>query len=301
MRSIPGLLKPELRRSEADLAKDSAALMQAKADLERDQARAENAAVEKRRYERLVEKGVVSREQSDQTRTDADALAAAVRADLATIDSASEAIRADHAAIDQARIQLGYCTIYSPIDGRTGNLMVQPGNIVKANDIAMVVLNQVRPIDADFSVPEQFLPEIRRYMSAGPIKVEVKPQNDISSQGTLTFIDNAVDSSTGTIGLKAIFQNSEERLWPGQFINVLITLSSQPDAVVVPNDAIQSGQDGFYVFVVKPDLTAVARSIKKGRMVGNETVIEEGLKPGEKVVIDGQLQLVSGAKVQLEQ
>jgi multidrug efflux system membrane fusion protein len=297
----PRPFEADLRRNQANLAKDNAALIEAKANLSRDKAQAENASVERHRYDQLVEKGVATKEQADEMKTNAAALAAGVHADQAAIDSAAEAIRADHAAVDQAQIQLGYCKIYSPIDGRAGALMVDQGNIVKANDIPMVVINQIKPIYADFAIPEQYMPEIRQYMSTGRIKVEVVPQNEAPSTGALTFIDNAVDVATGTIKLKATFQNDRERLWPGQFVSVVLTLSSQPNAIVVPNEAIQSGQEGAYVYVVKPDLTVESRPVKQGRVVGSVTVVEEGLHPGDRVVTDGQLRLVSGAKIQIKE
>jgi len=296
----PRSFEADLQSSEANLARDNAALMEAKANLERDSAQAENASVQKNRYRLLVEKGVATKEQADQMNTNAEAAAAAVRADQAAINSAGEAIRADRAAIEQAKIQLGYCKIYSPIDGRAGALMVDQGNIVKANDAAMVVINQVQPIYADFAVPEQYLPEIRRYMSAGKLKVEALPQNDISSEGFLSFVDNTVDSVTGTIKLKATFRNAAERLWPGQFVNVAVTLVTRPNAIVVPNEAVQSGQEGSFVYVVKPDLTVEARPIKEGEVAGDETVVVSGLRPGEKVVTDGQLQLVPGARIEVK-
>ena len=296
----PRPFEADLQSREANLARDNAALMQAKANLERDSAQAENASVQKNRYRLLVEKGVATKEQADQMNTNAEAAAAAVRADQAALNSAGEAIRADRAAIEQAKIQLGYCKIYSPIDGRTGALMVDRGNIVKANDAAMVVIHQVQPIYADFAVPEQYLPEIRRYMSVGKLRVEVLPQNEISSEGFLSFVDNAVDSVTGTIKLKATFRNAAERLWPGQFVSVVMTLSAQPNAVVVPNEAVQSGQEGSFVYVVKPDLTVEVRPIKEGRVVGDETVVASGLQPGDRVVTDGQLQLVPGARIEIK-
>jgi multidrug efflux system membrane fusion protein len=296
----PRPFEADLARNEANLARDSAALREAKANLVKDSAQAENAEVEKKRYDLLVEKGVAPKEQSDQMRTNAEAAAAAVHADQAAVDSANEAIRADRAAVDQAKVQLSYCKIYSPIDGRAGALMIDRGNIVKANDVPMVIINQIQPIYADFAVPEQYLPEIRRYLSRGRIKVEAVSHGNVSSEGTLTFIDNTVDSATGTIKLKATFANADEQLWPGQFVNIVINLSSHSNAVVAPNQAIQSGQEGSYVYVVEPDMTVVSRPIKLGRVVGDETIIESGLKPGEKVVTDGQLRLVPGASVQIK-
>ena len=301
---------------EADLAKNIALVKQAEANLERDMAQAENAKVEAKRYESLIEKQVVSRQQYDQFRTNAEALEATVRADKAAKESAEAAVRsskaalenvraavrADQAAVENAKIQLGYCFIRSPMDGRTGNLLVKRGNVVKANDIDLVTINQINPIYAAFSVPEQSLPEIKKYMARGPLKVEAHLSNDPTSteQGVLTFIDNTVDKTTGTILLKATFANKERWLWPGQFVNVVLTLTTQPDAIIIPSQAVQTGQDGQYVFVVKPDLTVESRPITVGRTLTDETVVEKGLKPDERIVTDGQLRLFPGAKVEIK-
>ena len=300
---------------EADLAKNIALVKQAEANLERDVAQAENAKVEAKRYESLIEKQVVSRQQYDQFRTNAEALEATVRADKAAkesaeaavrsskaaLENARAAVRADQAAVENAKIQLGYCFIRSPMDGRTGNLLVKRGNVVKANDIDLVSINQISPIYAAFSVPEQNLAEIKKYMAGGPLKVEAYLSNDTSGteQGVLTFIDNTVDKTTGTILLKATFANKGRWLWPGQFVNVVLTLTTQPDAIIIPSQAVQTGQDGQYVFVVKPDLTVELRPVVVNRTLNNESIIEKGLKDGEKVVTDGQLQLVPGAKVEV--
>jgi membrane fusion protein, multidrug efflux system len=301
---------------EADLARNTALVKQAEANLERDMAQAENAKVEAKRYEMLIEKQVVSRQQYDQFRTNAEALEATVRADRAAKDSAEAtvrsskaamenakaAVRADQAAVDNARVQLSYCFIRSPMEGRTGNLLVQRGNVVKANDINQLTINQVNPIYIAFSVPEQNLTEIKKYMAGGSLRVEALSPNDTGAaeQGVLTFIDNAVDKTTGTILLKGTFANKERRLWPGQFVNVVLTLTTQPNAIIVPSQAIQTGQEGQYVFVVKPDLTVELRPVVVSRTINNESIIEKGLHDGEKVVTDGQLQLVPGAKVEVK-
>ena len=300
---------------EADLAKNIALVKQAEANLERDVAQAENAKVEAKRYESLIERQVVSRQQYDQFRTNAEALEATVRADKAAkesaeaavrsskaaLENARAAVRADQAAVENAKIQLGYCFIRSPMDGRTGNLLVKRGNVVKANDIDLVSINQISPIYVAFSVPEQNLAEIKKYMAGGPLKVEAYLSNDTSGteQGVLTFIDNTVDKITGTILLKATFANKGKWLWPGQFVNVVLTLTTQPDAIIIPSQAVQTGQEGQYVFVVKPDLTVELRPVVVNRTLNNESIIEKGLKDGEKVVTDGQLQLVPGAKVEV--
>jgi len=294
----------DLRRTEANLARDTAQLKQAEANLARDLAQSKNAELERRRYQQLLEKGVAAPEQSDAARTTAEALVASVEADRAAIENAREAIRADQAAVDNAKIQLGYCEIRSPIDGRTGGLLVKAGNLVKANDTpALVVINQVSPIFVTFSVPERVLQEIREYMSARKLKIQaVLPGEDQRPvEGVLTFVDNAVDSNTGTIRLKGTFANQDRRLWPGQFVNVTLTLASQPGAVVAPAEAVQTGQNGTFVFVVKPDMTVESRPVTVGRTVGQEAVILKGLQPGEKVVTDGQIRLMSGSTVQIKE
>jgi multidrug efflux system membrane fusion protein len=264
-----------------------AALKQAEANLERDLAWAKNAQEDARRYEFLIQKGVVARQQYEKFRTDADALEATVLA--------------DRAAVENAKIQLGYCSIYSPIEGRTGSIIVQQGNIIKAEDINLVVINQIIPIYVAISIPEQFLPEIKKYMASGKLQVEaIVPMNEERvERGVVTFVDNAVDISTGTIRLKGTFANREKRLWPGQFVNLVLTLTTEPNAIVVPSQAIQTGQEGQYVFVVKQDLTVESRPVVAGRTVNGETVVQKGLRADEKVVTDGQLRLYPGAKVEI--
>jgi len=265
-----------------------AALKQAEANLQRDTAQAKHAREDALRYESLIQKGVVPQQQYDKFRTDADALEATVIA--------------DRAAVENAKIQLGYCSIRSPIDGRTGSLIVHQGNHIKAEDINLVVINQIIPIDVTFSVPEQFLSEIKKYMASGKIQVEaLVPMNEERPEkGVITFIDNAVDTNTGTIRLKGTFGNHDKKLWPGQFVNVVLTLTTEPNAIVVPSQAIQTGQEGQYVFVVKQDLTVESRPVVIGRTVDTETVVQKGLNRDEKVVTDGQLLLYPGARVEIK-
>lgn len=265
-----------------------ATLSQLEANLARNEAELRNAESQAGRAEKLLKEGIVSREQYDSFRTSADALSAAVRA--------------DQAAIERARIDLEYCTIASPIDGRTGSLLFHPGNIVKSNDTILVVINQMDPIYVSFSVPEMHLAEVKRRLgSAGlPVSVTVPGEEKFSGEGKLAFIDNAVDSTTGTIRMKATFNNRERRLWPGQFVNATLRLSTQEGAVVVPTQAVQTGQSGFYVFVVKPDMTTELRSVLPGNEVAGLTVIQNGLQRGETVVTDGQLRLFPGAKVEVK-
>jgi multidrug efflux system membrane fusion protein len=291
-----------LKLAEARLESNLAQVQQAKANLERDLARAKNAEEDARRYESLIEKGVVARQQYEKVRADADASEATVRADRAAIENAEAAVNADKAAVENARIQLGYCFIRSPIDGRTGSLLIQRGSIVKAEDVNLVVINQIVPIDVAFSVPEQYLQEIKKYMALGKLHVDVlvPSNNEHPEQGTMTFVDNAVDASTGTIRLKATSANRERKLWPGQFVNVVLTLTREPNTVVVPSQAIQTGQQGQYVFVVKQDMTVEPRPVVVGRSVNSETVVQKGLAADEKVVTDGQLRLYPGARVEIK-
>jgi multidrug efflux system membrane fusion protein len=271
---------------EIDPAPYEAALKMAEAARARDIALKENAEKEVRRYASLVEKNLVPRQQYDQFASSAAALEATVQADAA--------------AVENARVQLAYCFLRSPIDGRTGSLLVQRGNVVKANDATLVTINQVVPIRVSFSIPEQYLADVRKYKAAGTLKVEASPQDGKAGPvaGTLSFIGNAVDPGTGTIQLKGTFPNTDRRLWPGQFANVVLTLTVRSGAVVVPSEAIQTGQQGQYVFVVRPDLTVDARPVTTGEAFEGGTVIGKGVVAGEKVVTDGQLRLVPGTKVE---
>lgn len=266
-----------------------AVLKTAEANLARDLALKENAEKDVKRYAFLIEKDLVPKQQFDQVTSAAAALAATVHA--------------DNAAVEHARVQLSYCFIRSPVDGRTGNLFFKKGNVVKANDAALVTINQVAPIYVTFSVPEQSLGEIRKYRAAGTLKMAaVAPgQENRPARGTLTFIGNAIDNATGTIQLKGTFPNGDRALWPGQFVNVVLTLAVKPNAVLVPAPAVQTGQKGQYVFVVKPDLTVESRPVVTGETMGGETVVEKGVQAGERVVTDGQLRLVPGARVEIKE
>jgi len=264
-------------------------LRQAEANLQRDVAQAANASAQARRYDDLAQRGIATREQVDTARTNATAMEATVGA--------------DQAAVENARVQLQYATIPAPIAGRTGALMVHPGNLVRANDTTpLVVINQLTPIYVSFAVPEAQLPALKRYMVQGSVNVEAQPPNDSSTPATgrITFVDNAVDQTTGTIRVKSSFANADRRLWPGQFVNVVVTLTTDPKAIVVPTVAVQSGPQGTYVYVVKTDKTVELRSIEVLRANGNETVIKSGLSAGETVVTDGHLRLVPGARISVK-
>jgi multidrug efflux system membrane fusion protein len=266
-----------------------AAIRRAEGTLARDVAQGDNARAQARRYEALWKEGVASKEQYDAMLTAADAQDAAVRA--------------DRGALEDAKVQITYCTLYSPINGRTGNLIVHQGNMVKANDVpSLVNINQVQPIYATFTVPEKFLPEIRARMRGGRLRVLALAPNDSATPavGALSFVDNGVDSTTGTIKLKAQFVNADRRLWPGQFVNVTMTLGTAANAVVVPSQALQTGQQGQFVYVIKPDMTAEARPVTPGETDNGVTIISKGIEAGEKVVTDGQLRLAPGSRVEVK-
>ncbi len=264
-----------------------AARDEAEAMMERDTALEQSAEADWKRSEGLEHTKAISATDIDQARAKA--------------ESSRATVAADKAALDNAALQLEYCYIHSPIDGRVGTLLVNEGNVVKNNDTVLVVINQLKPVHVDCSVPEKELAAIRRYNAAGPLRVEAAIPNDAAppAVGELTVIDNAVDASTGTILLRATFPNADEKLWPGQFVNVSLTLTTQRGAVVVPAEAIQNSQNGQLVYVVKPDLTVEARPVVPGRRVGDKIVIEKGLQAQERVVTDGQLRLAPGMKVQV--
>ena len=266
-----------------------AALKQAEANMQRDNAQLKNLREQVRRYAELVEKQYVSREQYDLIKTNA--------------DPAEAVVEADKAAVENAKVQLSYCYIYSPVTGRVGSLLVNEGNLVRVNDATpLVIINQVNPIYVTFSVPEQHLSDLKRHMNVGQLKVDASFQSDEgrSEQGRLEFVDNAVDRSTGTIKLKAVFANNERRLWPGQFVNVALTLTTQPDAVVIPSEAVQVGQEGQHVFVVQPDKRVEVRPVTLGTTSGGEAVILKGLAAGEQIVREGQFLLGPGSRIEIK-
>ena len=266
----PRQYQAALRQAEAQLVKDEALLQKAESDVQR--------------YSQLVKQDFVTKQDFDQTVANAGAMRATVAYDQATIDN--------------AKLQVAYCTITSPIEGRTGNLNVKAGNLIKADDLALVTINQIRPIFASFSVPAQYLPAVLK-KTADPIRVSASIPNSsaAASEGTLSFVDNAVDTATGTVLLKATFANQDETLWPGQFVDLSVILGEEPNRVVAPAPAVQTGQQGQYVFVVKGDSTVELRPVKVDRMDETSAVIAQGLSAGETVVTDGQLRLVPGASI----
>jgi membrane fusion protein, multidrug efflux system len=270
-------LEADVRRAEGTLARDTA--------------QAQNALSEQHRYEALVKAGVVSTQEYDRVASNATALEAAVRADKGSLEN--------------ARVQLTYASIYSPINGRTGNLLVHQGNMVKANDVpALVNINRVEPIYVTFTVPQQFLAEVKQYARNGSLPVQTAIPGDSRGMitGRLSFIDNMVDSGTGTIKLKGVFANRDRRLWPGQFVDAYLTLKTQSNALVIPSQAIQNGQQGTFVYVIKDDNTVEVRPVttSDAQQVG-QLIVQKGLAAGERIVTDGQLRLVPGSKVQIKQ
>ncbi|HNS95952.1 MAG TPA: efflux RND transporter periplasmic adaptor subunit [Polyangiaceae bacterium] len=265
-----------------------AAMRELVARRDRNQVLIDNAKRELARYDSLLEKDYVSKEDYDRAKANVDALEAS--------------LRADRSAVDAASINLQYATIRSPIEGRTGSLLVQPGNVVKPNDKALVVIRQVKPIFARFSVPEQYVASIRQRMREGKpsVTAHVRDGSPEPEHGELTMLENTVDSATGTIELKALFANELERLWPGQYVDVVLQLRVQQDAIVVPASAIQQSREGEFVYVVSAEGVASVRKVVVNRSVGQESVIESGLSPDEVVVTDGQLQLTSGSKVEIK-
>lgn len=266
-----------------------AALKQAEAALARDRAQYENAKKDAGRYAELAKKGYVSQEQYEQLRTNADAFESVVQADLAQVEN--------------AKLQLAYCYIHAPVSGRAGSLYLHEGNLVKANsDIPIVVINQIQPVNVKFTVPEKDLPEVRKHMTGGKLGVEafLSAEDKVPAKGSLSFIDNTVDTSTGTIMMKATFSNQDRRLWPGQFVTVVMTLAVQQDVAVVPTGTVQTGQQGQYVYVVKGEV-AELRQVIAGIDYQGFTVIEKGVESGEQVVTDGQMRLMPGARVAIKQ
>jgi membrane fusion protein, multidrug efflux system len=282
----------DLRRDqllfEIDPAPYQAVLDKAQADLARDEALAKNAEVEARRFEELVKKDYVTRREADEARARAEALKATLKADEATIA--------------EARLNLDYCSVHSPLDGRSGELITHPGNVVRANETALVAIQQISPIYVGFAVPESLLAEIRSAQAAGQLAVQtsIPGAGPVPEKGQLCFIDSQVNSRTGTILLKARFENTNKMLWPGQFLDVSLTLTVRRNLVMVPSQAVQSGQSGAYVFVVTPQQRAQKRSVVPGAVIGDKTVVEKGLEIGEQVVTDGHLRLADGAAVELK-
>ena len=289
--------------AEANLVRDKALLAQAEAQLARDASNAEYQQLAAERQQQLNQRGIISKDSAEQVRSQADATAAVVKADRANIDSARAQLAAQEGAVEMARVSLGYTTIKSSIDGQTGNLGVKVGSLVTANQTELTTIARVQPVLVTFTVPAIHLGTIKTHMAGGKLPVTATPQDTAAqpAPGVLSFVDNAVDMTTDTIKLKATFDNPDRRLWPGQFARVSLRLTTLDNATVVPSQAVQTGQDGQYVFVVKDDQTVEQRSVSVGQRVQDETVVEKGLKPGETVVTEGQLRLEAGSRVTTDQ
>jgi multidrug efflux system membrane fusion protein len=289
-----------LEQAQANFVRDQALLSQAEAQLARDGAQAEYSQLTSERQATLNKNGIVSKDIVEQSRAAAEATAATVKADRAAVESARAQLRAQQAMVDNAKVQLGYTTIASPIDGRTGNLAVKTGNLVAANTTELMTIAQVEPIFVTFSVPALQLNAVKQGFGKDKIPVTVIPQDGSATpvQGDLAFIDNSVDSSTDTIKLKGRFTNSDHRLWPGQFARVSVRVTTIPHAMVLPNQAVQTGQDGQFVFLVKNDGTVDQQPITTGQRIGDDVVVEKGLQAGQTVVTEGQLRLEAGTKIQ---
>jgi multidrug efflux system membrane fusion protein len=264
-----------------------AALHQAEATLARDQAQLANAQRNANRDKSLVAKNFVSQQQFDTDSANAAALEATVKA--------------DQAQVENAKVVMSYYTIVAPIDGRVGLIAIKKGNSIKANDVPLATVNQIQPIYVSIALPQNNLPELRAAMANGPVTVQVRPAGDKGPPitGKIAFFDNTIDATSGTINVRSTFDNAEQRLWPGQFVNVSVLVRTDPNALVIAPAAVQAGQNGNYVFVIKDDNTAESRPVTVDRTVGGMAVISKGLSPGEKVVTDGQLRLSTGTHVQI--
>ena len=294
-------LEAALLEAQANLVRDRALVNQAEAQLARDTANAEYQSRNADRQAELVGKGILDRNSGDQARTQAETTALTVTADRATVESAKAQLAVQESAVNAARVQLAYTTVVSPVDGRTGDIAVKAGNLVTANTSQLTTVAQIEPVLVTFTVPATHLPTIKRAANGTQLSVVATPQDDdeTSQEGKLTFWDNVVDPATDSIKLKATMTNTEHRLWPGQFVRVSVRLQTLHDATVVPQQALQTGQDGQFVFVVGNDMTVEQRPVTVAQRVGDDIVVMKGLTPGETVVTDGQLRLEQGTHVQL--
>lgn len=295
----PRPYQEEFRQAQATLARDIAQLRQAEANRARDEAQLKSAEADDARNQELSKEGLASKSQREQSTAAAEAQRASILADQAAIESANAAIDNDKAAIDKAKLDLTYCEIYAPVSGRTGNLLIHQGNLVGANGNPLVVINQLNPIWVSFNAPEEYLSEIRRNAAEHKLPVRATPRDDAAHpvDGILEVIENTVDTNTGTIHLKATFDNQAGLLFPGQFADVTLTIGTLNQALVVPAEAVQPGANGQMVFVVKQDETVEPRPVTVGSNVGNKVTIAKGLSAGERVVTDGQLRLFPGAHI----
>lgn len=305
----------DVQQAESALAMSRADMRKQKANLESDQAKEKFARDQWSRYSDLVKQGAVSLDQEEQMRSTANSLSSGLKADQATIDNQKAVIQAAQskvegtkaklgslvAALDTARLELSYSSVRSPIEGRTGSLMVHQGDMVKRHsENPLVVINQIKPVYVTFSIPEQEMAAVVAGQNSGILPVDITTGEGVEStpiKGELSFLDNTVEKTTGMIMLKARVSNEDKKLWPGQYVTAVLNLRTIKNAVVVPNQAVQIGQKGQYVFVVKPDSTVDMRPVKIERHYKDVALVSEGLQPGERVVLDGQMQLLPGVKV----
>jgi membrane fusion protein, multidrug efflux system len=307
-----------LRQAQANVLKDGALKKQAEANLAREIAQAKWGAVQVNRYRALVEQGVVSREQYEELRANLDSLNANVGSARAAVNSAAETIKVDTAAVESAKVQLSYCLIRSPIDGRAGQRLVDVGNVVNpgggsgnnsssgdtpGNGNALLVIERLDPIYADFTISQNNLVEVQQQMRAGRLKTEVRLPDTGGEAviGQLTFLNNAVENTTGTVNLRATIPNAEHFFWPGRFVSIRLVLNTIHQAVLVPASAPQMSAKGSFVYVVKQDSTAEQRPVSLGQRQGDLIVVENGVAAGERVVTTGQLGVTPGGKVHVEQ
>jgi multidrug efflux system membrane fusion protein len=318
----PRPFEANVRQAEANVSRDNALKKQAEANLAKDVAQAKWGEVQVKRYGELVKSGVVPREQYEQLRASADSLNAAVDADRATVHSTEETIKVDAAAVESAKVQLSYCNIRSPIDGRAGQRLVDVGNVVNpggssgssassgssssgpsGNGNSLLVIERLDPIYADFTISQDNLADVQQQMRAGRLKTEVRlpdtPENSVTGQ--LTFLNNAVENATGTVNLRATIPNAGHRFWPGRFVNIRLVLSTIHGAVLIPATAPQMSGKGSFVYIVKQDSTVEQRPVSLGQRQGDLIVVEKGVEPGERVVTNGQLGVTPGGKVRIEQ
>jgi len=298
----PEPLQRQIAQTQADLAKDAALEQQARANVARDEAQLKQSKSSADRALELQKEGIFSKEQTEQLVATNAAAEASLDADRAAVSSSLASEKSDRARLGQTELQLGYTKIVAPITGRAGAIAVKPGNLVKDNDVALVTLLQITPIDVSFGVPEELLAEIQKFNAAHPLEIEAS-SGGVTSTGKLVFIDNSVDATTGTIKLKARFENAAHALWPGQFVDVKARLNMERDRVVVPSRTVQSGPQGKFVWVVDGSSVQIrpvnVERIFKSNQGGEISVISSGVKPGETVISEGQMRLIPGAKVKI--
>ena len=312
----PSPFDVSLKQAQANLSRSTALKKQAEANLAREEAQAKWGLVQVNRYAKLVEQGVVAREQYEELRANYDSLKATADAARATVNSAAEAVKVDAAAVDKAKVDLSYCYIHSPIAGRAGQRLVDMGNVVNpggsnsgngsngsngSNGNALLIIEKLDPIYADFTISQNNLTQVQQEMRAGTLKTEVRLPDapDAMVAGQLTFLDVAVQNTTGQVNLRATIPNKDRRFWPGRFVNIRLILSTIHQAVLVPAIAPQNSAKGTFVYVVKQDSTAEQRTVSLGQRQGDLIVVEQGVQAGERVITNGQLGVTPGGKVQI--